>query len=168
MRGADYVTVSWNHSAGTDKSMLTGHSDGAASTDVGHLKVSIHHNWFDGSRQRHPPGPLRRAGPRLQQLLRRQRVARGHVHHERRRPPPAATPTAARAAWCSGPTSSPARVRARPAARSPLGTGGVRPVPGPGRCRSRSRPSLMAIGDSAEPRGQVASILALIESSVAA
>ena len=54
VRGADYVTVSWNHFAGTDKSMLIGHSDGAASTDVGHLKVSIHHNWFDGSRQRHP------------------------------------------------------------------------------------------------------------------
>jgi pectate lyase len=46
--------VSWNHFAGTDKSMLIGHSDGAASTDVGHLKVSIHHNYFDGSRQRHP------------------------------------------------------------------------------------------------------------------
>jgi pectate lyase len=54
VRGADYVTVSWNHFAGTDKSMLIGHSDGAASTDIGHLKVSIHHNWFDGSRQRHP------------------------------------------------------------------------------------------------------------------
>jgi pectate lyase len=54
VRGADYVTVSWNHFAGTDKSMLLGHSDGAASTDIGHLKVSIHHNWFDGSRQRHP------------------------------------------------------------------------------------------------------------------
>ncbi|GIE94144.1 pectate lyase family protein [Paractinoplanes rishiriensis] len=54
VRGADYVTVSWNHFAGTDKSMLIGHSDGASSTDVGHLKVSIHHNWFDGSRQRHP------------------------------------------------------------------------------------------------------------------
>jgi pectate lyase len=54
VRGADYVTVSWNHFAGTDKSMLIGHSDGAASTDVGHLRVSIHHNWFDGSRQRHP------------------------------------------------------------------------------------------------------------------
>ena len=54
VRGADYVTVSWNHFAGTDKSMLIGHSDGAASTDAGHLKVSIHHNWFDGSRQRHP------------------------------------------------------------------------------------------------------------------
>ncbi|HWS34532.1 MAG TPA: pectate lyase [Actinoplanes sp.] len=54
VRGADYVTVSWNHFAGTDKSMLIGHSDGASSTDVGHLKVTIHHNWFDGSRQRHP------------------------------------------------------------------------------------------------------------------
>ncbi|GIF20275.1 pectate lyase [Actinoplanes tereljensis] len=54
VRGADYITVSWNHFAGTDKSMLIGHSDGAASTDVGHLRVSIHHNWFDGSRQRHP------------------------------------------------------------------------------------------------------------------
>jgi pectate lyase len=54
VRGADYVTVSWNHFAGTDKSMLIGHSDGAASTDIGHLKVSIHHNFFDNSRQRHP------------------------------------------------------------------------------------------------------------------
>jgi len=54
VRGADYVTVSWNHFAATDKSMLIGHSDGAASTDVGHLRVSIHHNFFDRSRQRHP------------------------------------------------------------------------------------------------------------------
>ncbi|MBO3737478.1 pectate lyase family protein [Actinoplanes flavus] len=54
VRGADYVTVSWNHFAGTDKSMLIGHSDGASGTDVGHLRVTIHHNWFDGSRQRHP------------------------------------------------------------------------------------------------------------------
>ncbi|MQM27645.1 pectate lyase family protein [Glycomyces albidus] len=53
VRQADYVTVSWNHFDGTDKSMLIGHSDGA-STDVGHLKVSIHHNYFDGSAQRHP------------------------------------------------------------------------------------------------------------------
>jgi len=54
VRGADYVTVSWNHFAGTDKTMLIGHSDGAASTDLGHLRVSIHHNFFDNSRQRHP------------------------------------------------------------------------------------------------------------------
>ena len=53
VRQADYVTVSWNWFRGTDKSMLIGHSDGA-STDAGHLKVTIHHNYFDGSRQRHP------------------------------------------------------------------------------------------------------------------
>jgi pectate lyase len=54
VRGSDYVTVSWNHFDHSDKSMLIGHSDGAASTDVGHLKVSVHHNYFDHSRQRHP------------------------------------------------------------------------------------------------------------------
>lgn len=54
VRGAEYVTVSWNWFRGTDKSMLIGHPYGAASTDKGHLKVSIHHNFFDGSRQRHP------------------------------------------------------------------------------------------------------------------
>jgi pectate lyase len=54
VRGADYVTVSWNHFDHTDKSMLLGHSDSNASEDTGHLKVSIHHNWFDGSGQRHP------------------------------------------------------------------------------------------------------------------
>ncbi|GLY20394.1 hypothetical protein [Micromonospora sp. NBRC 101691] len=54
VRGADYVTVSWNHFDHSDKSMLIGHSDGSGSTDIGHLKVSIHHNFFDNSRQRHP------------------------------------------------------------------------------------------------------------------
>jgi pectate lyase len=54
VRGADYVTVSWNHFDHSDKSMLISHSDGAASTDVGHLKITIHHNWFDTSVQRHP------------------------------------------------------------------------------------------------------------------
>ncbi|MFI7633188.1 polysaccharide lyase family 1 protein [Nonomuraea sp. NPDC049400] len=54
VRGADYVTVSWNHFDHSDKSMLISHSDGASGTDVGHLKVSIHHNFFDHSRQRHP------------------------------------------------------------------------------------------------------------------
>jgi pectate lyase len=54
VRGADYVTVSWNHFDHADKTMLISHSDGAASTDIGHLKVSIHHNFFDHSRQRHP------------------------------------------------------------------------------------------------------------------
>ncbi|GGS50090.1 pectate trisaccharide-lyase [Planobispora rosea] len=54
VRGADYVTVSWNHFDRSDKSMLISHSDGAAGTDVGRLKVTIHHNFFDNSRQRHP------------------------------------------------------------------------------------------------------------------
>jgi pectate lyase len=54
VRGAEYVTVSWNWFRGTDKSMLIGHSDGGGDQDIGHLKVTIHHNYFDGSRQRHP------------------------------------------------------------------------------------------------------------------
>jgi pectate lyase len=54
VRGADFVTVSWNHFDHSDKSMLISHSDGAAGTDVGHLRVTIHHNFFDHSRQRHP------------------------------------------------------------------------------------------------------------------
>lgn len=48
-----YVTVSWNRFAGTDKSMLLGHSD-TFTADVGYLKVTYHHNLFDSSNQRHP------------------------------------------------------------------------------------------------------------------
>ncbi|OLF16370.1 pectate lyase family protein [Actinophytocola xanthii] len=54
VRAADYVTVSWNWFRGTDKSMLIGHSDGNAGEDTGHLKVTVDHNFFDGSNQRHP------------------------------------------------------------------------------------------------------------------
>jgi pectate lyase len=53
-RGSDFITVSWNRVFGHDKSMLLGHSDDNASQDIGHLRVSYHHNWFDGSNQRHP------------------------------------------------------------------------------------------------------------------
>jgi pectate lyase len=53
-RGSDYVTVSWNHVFNHDKNMLLGHSDDNAGEDVGHLRVSYHHNWFDGSNQRNP------------------------------------------------------------------------------------------------------------------
>jgi pectate lyase len=53
-RGSDFITVSWNRVLGHDKSMLLGHSDDNASQDVGHLRVTYHHNWFDGSNQRHP------------------------------------------------------------------------------------------------------------------
>jgi pectate lyase len=54
VRGADYVTISWNWFDHTDKTMLISHSDSNASEDTGHLKVTIHHNFFDNSRQRHP------------------------------------------------------------------------------------------------------------------
>ena len=53
-RGSDFITVSWNRVFGHDKSMLLGHSDDNGSQDIGHLRVSYHHNWFDGSNQRHP------------------------------------------------------------------------------------------------------------------
>jgi pectate lyase len=48
-----FVTVSWNRFHGTDKSMLLGHSD-THTADIGYLKVTYHHNLFDGSTQRHP------------------------------------------------------------------------------------------------------------------
>ena len=53
-RGSDYITVSWNRFFGHDKTMLLGHSDDNGSQDRGHLRVSYHHNWFDGSNQRNP------------------------------------------------------------------------------------------------------------------
>ncbi|MDQ2584143.1 MULTISPECIES: pectate lyase family protein [Saccharothrix] len=53
-RGSDCVTVSWNKISSHDKTMLLGHSDDNASQDRGKLRVSYHHNWFDGTNQRHP------------------------------------------------------------------------------------------------------------------
>ena len=53
-RGSDFVTVSWNRVFNHHKSFLLGHSDDNASQDVGHLRVSYHHNYFDGSQTRHP------------------------------------------------------------------------------------------------------------------
>ncbi|AXB41128.1 pectate lyase family protein [Amycolatopsis albispora] len=53
-RASDYVTVSWNKFTSHDKTMLLGHSDGNGSQDRDHLRVSYHHNWFDGTGQRHP------------------------------------------------------------------------------------------------------------------
>ncbi|MEV4515306.1 family 16 glycoside hydrolase [Dactylosporangium sp. NPDC049525] len=53
-RGSDLVTVSYNRFAGTDKSMLLGHSDGNGAQDTGYLHVTYHHNWLDGSNTRHP------------------------------------------------------------------------------------------------------------------
>ncbi|WP_229068222.1 polysaccharide lyase family 1 protein [Actinoplanes sp. DH11] len=52
-RQSTNVTVSWNRFSSTDKSMLLGHSDNYPA-DVGYLRVTYHHNYFDGSNQRHP------------------------------------------------------------------------------------------------------------------
>jgi pectate lyase len=53
-RGSDLATVAYNRFHGTDKSMLLGHSDNNAAQDTGYLRVTYHHNWFDGSATRHP------------------------------------------------------------------------------------------------------------------
>jgi len=53
-RGSDFVTVSWNRFVNTDKTMLLSHDNDAEQQDTGKLRVSYHHNWFNGSRQRIP------------------------------------------------------------------------------------------------------------------
>jgi pectate lyase len=53
-RASDYVTVSWNRVFSHDKSFLLGHSDDNGGEDRGKLRVTYHHNYFDGSNQRHP------------------------------------------------------------------------------------------------------------------
>lgn len=52
-RQSSYITISYNKFFNHAKTMLIGHSD-SASSDVGFLKVSIHHNWFNGTASRHP------------------------------------------------------------------------------------------------------------------
>jgi pectate lyase len=51
--GSDLVTVSWNRFRNHDKMMLIGSSDGMT-TDRGKLRVTLHHNVFDGIGQRAP------------------------------------------------------------------------------------------------------------------
>jgi pectate lyase len=53
-RASDFITVSWNHFFAQDKNMILGHDDGNGSQDRGHLRVTYHHNWFDGTVQRNP------------------------------------------------------------------------------------------------------------------
>jgi pectate lyase len=50
---SDLVTVSWNRFRNHDKLMLIGSSDSAAA-DRGRLRVTLHHNLFDGIGQRAP------------------------------------------------------------------------------------------------------------------
>jgi pectate lyase len=52
-RESDYVTVSWNHFHDHSKASLVGHNDNYTA-DIGKLKVTYHHNFFDGTDQRHP------------------------------------------------------------------------------------------------------------------
>ncbi|WP_392968767.1 polysaccharide lyase family 1 protein [Streptomyces sp. LN245] len=56
VKGADYVTASWNVFADHDKTILIGNSDSAATAavDRGHLKVTLHHNLFTGLVERAP------------------------------------------------------------------------------------------------------------------
>jgi pectate lyase len=55
-RGSDHVTVSWNHFHDHHKTSLVGHSDkeDIRQIDTGHLRVTYHHNFFDGTQTRHP------------------------------------------------------------------------------------------------------------------
>ncbi|MET8410509.1 polysaccharide lyase family 1 protein [Streptomyces sp. NPDC005195] len=56
VRGADYVTASWNVFTDHDKTILVGNSDSAstAAVDRGHLKVTFHHNLFSNLVERAP------------------------------------------------------------------------------------------------------------------
>jgi pectate lyase len=51
--GASEITVSWNRFSDHRKTSLVGHDDRQVS-DVGRLRVTYHHNWFDGTFSRHP------------------------------------------------------------------------------------------------------------------
>src|SRR5439155_3861091 len=55
-RGSDLITVSWNHFHDHHKTCLLGHSDKEEirKVDRGHLRVTYHHNFFDGTQTRHP------------------------------------------------------------------------------------------------------------------
>jgi pectate lyase len=53
-RASDHVTVSWNKFTDHNKTMLLGHDDDNGGEDRGKLRVTYHHNWFDGTQQRHP------------------------------------------------------------------------------------------------------------------
>nr|WP_202539129.1 pectate lyase [Streptomyces sp. SID8379] len=54
VKGADYVTASWNVFEDHDKTFMIGNSDGAAATDEGKLRVTLHHNLFKNLVERAP------------------------------------------------------------------------------------------------------------------
>jgi pectate lyase len=51
---SDLVTVSYNRFSNHDKTMLIGSTDNPAGGDPGRLRVTLHHNLFDGVGQRAP------------------------------------------------------------------------------------------------------------------
>ncbi len=53
-RGSDLITVSWNRFHDHDKTTLVGHDDDNGAQDIGRLRVTYHHNFFDRSDQRNP------------------------------------------------------------------------------------------------------------------
>ncbi|GAA3217648.1 pectinesterase family protein [Actinocorallia longicatena] len=54
IKGTDQVTASWNVFTEHDKTDLIGSSDSADATDAGRLRITFHHNLWDGSIQRAP------------------------------------------------------------------------------------------------------------------
>ncbi|MBN1866461.1 pectate lyase [Candidatus Sumerlaeota bacterium] len=53
-RSSDYITVSWCHFRDRDRAVRIGHKDNNVENDDGLLAVTLHHNWFDGTRERNP------------------------------------------------------------------------------------------------------------------
>jgi pectate lyase/pectin methylesterase-like acyl-CoA thioesterase len=53
IRQSNWVTVSWNHFRHHDKTTLVGNSDSQV-LDEGKLKVTFHHNWYQGAKERTP------------------------------------------------------------------------------------------------------------------
>lgn len=51
-RGSEFVTVSYCRFFNHDKNILIGHSDSESGDVI--MKVTLHHNWFDGTVQRNP------------------------------------------------------------------------------------------------------------------
>lgn len=51
-RGSEFITISYNRFFNHDKNILIGHSD--SETGDATMKVTLHHNWFDGTIQRNP------------------------------------------------------------------------------------------------------------------
>ena len=52
-RASDYITISWNRFSNQTKVSLVGAGD-AHVNDRGRNRVTFHHNWFEGTHERHP------------------------------------------------------------------------------------------------------------------